>query len=193
MFTGIIKNIGTITNITTSGSNKTFTIKSSLTPHLNIDESIAHNGVCLTVIAIENDTYQVTAIKETLDITTLGQWQLNDAVNLEQAMMLNARLDGHFVQGHVDTKAICKNILNENGSWLYTFEIDIAYKNLIIEKGSICINGTSLTCFNLTDTTFQVAIIPYTYEHTTIHLLKVNDSVNIEFDMIGKYLERKHG
>jgi riboflavin synthase len=191
MFTGIIKNIGTIINITTSGTNKTFTIQSELAHDLKIDESIAHNGVCLTVIGIENNTYQVTAIKETLDITTLGLWQIHDSINLEQAMQLNARLDGHFVQGHVDTKAICKNIINENGSWLYTFEIDIAYKNLIIEKGSICMNGTSLTCFGLTNTSFQVAIIPYTYEHTTIQFIKINDAVNIEFDMIGKYLERR--
>jgi riboflavin synthase len=191
MFTGIIENLGEITAIEVAGENKTFTVKSSLTPELKIDQSVAHNGVCLTVIAINKDEYKVTAIKETLDITASGNWLIGQKLNLERAAKLNARLDGHIVQGHVDSTAKVKSIENENGSWRYTFEFPSTFAPLIISKGSICVDGVSLTAISPSDNTFQVAIIPYTYEHTVFHQYKVEDYVNIEYDLIGKYIFRR--
>ncbi len=191
MFTGIIEHIGKITAIDAAGTNLDLTIQSDITPHLKVDESIAHNGICLTVTKLlAKHAYQVSAIAETISKTTLGNWQVNDLVNLERAMILGARLDGHLVQGHVDTTAICIQALAQDGSWLYIFEIDSQYAPLIIEKGSVCINGTSLTCYNVTNNSFMVAIIPYTFEHTTIHAVKQGSLVNIEFDVIGKYILR---
>ena len=193
MFTGIIETLATITAIETEGTNVTFTLKSSLAHELKIDQSVAHNGVCLTVIKVENNEYSVTAIQETLSKTSLGNWQVGTEVNLERCLMANGRFDGHFVQGHVDQTGICTNITEENGSWLFDFEYDDNSQNITVEKGSICINGVSLTCFNSKNNGFRVAIIPYTYEHTNFKNLKVGDKVNLEFDIIGKYLQKLVG
>ena len=167
-----------------------YTLSSEITNELKIDQSLAHNGVCLTVIAINNDKYTVTAIQETLEKTALKQWQVGHKINLERAMRLGDRLDGHMVQGHVDEVASCTHIEDQNGSWLFRFEYNKASKNITIEKGSICVNGTSLTVVGSEDNTFGVAIIPYTYEHTVFHQLKLGDLVNIEFDMVGKYIAK---
>ena len=193
MFTGIIETLATITAIETEGTNVTFTLKSSLAHELKIDQSVAHNGVCLTVIKVENNEYSVTAIQETLSKTSLGNWQVGTEVNLERCLMANGRFDGHFVQGHVDQTGICTNITEENGSWLFDFEYNDNSQNITVEKGSICINGVSLTCFNSKNNGFRVAIIPYTYEHTNFKNLKVGDKVNLEFDIIGKYLQKLVG
>ena len=190
MFTGIIEKIGVVNDVITSGTNKTFWIQSDYSSELHIDQSVSHNGVCLTVEEIIGNTHRVTAIEETLQKTNLGEWSTHSVINLERCMMMNGRIDGHIVQGHVDTTAICVNIISKNGSWEFTFEINTSFTNLIIEKGSISVNGTSLTIFNVTKNTFTVAIIPFTYEHTNIKDLKINDRVNIEFDMIGKYVQR---
>lgn len=191
MFTGIIETIGKIIQIELEQDNINFTIESNITQELKIDQSLAHNGVCLTVVAINNQQYVVTAVKETLDKTVLGTWKVNDFVNLERALKVGDRLDGHFVQGHVDEIGICKNISNENGSWRFDFKYNKSSKNVNIEKGSIAINGVSLTVFNVNEHTFSVAIIPYTYENTNFSQLKVGDSVNLEFDVIGKYILQK--
>jgi riboflavin synthase len=191
MFTGIIETIGKIIAIEQEQENINFTIESSITQELKIDQSLAHNGVCLTVVAINGKGYVVTAVKETLDKTVLGTWKVNDFVNLERALKVGDRLDGHFVQGHVDEIGICKNIRNENGSWGFDFEYNKNSKNINIEKGSIAINGVSLTVFNVNEQNFSVAIIPYTYENTNFSQLKVGDSVNLEFDVIGKYILKK--
>ena len=190
MFTGIIEKIGIVADIEIKGSNLSFWIESPLSSALKTDQSVSHNGVCLTVEEIIEDKYRVTAIQETLQKTNLTSLKVGDFVNLERCMQMNGRLDGHIVQGHVDTTAICKNIFEKNGSWEFTFEIDPSFSTLIIEKGSIAVNGISLTIFNLTHNNFTVAIIPYTFEHTNIKKLKVNETVNIEFDMIGKYVQR---
>ncbi len=190
MFTGIIEDLGKIENLKTENTNLHITVKSNLTDALKIDQSVAHNGVCLTVVKIENDTYTVTAIKETLDKTNIGNLKINQTINLERAMKLGDRLDGHIVQGHVDQTAICKAVTEENGSWSYTFEYDKSQNNITIEKGSITVNGVSLTVVNSELNTFSVAIIPYTYQHTTFKDLQVNDTVNLEFDVIGKYVKR---
>jgi riboflavin synthase len=190
MFTGIIEQLGTIHSITKSDDNITFGIDSTMAVHLKIDQSVAHNGVCLTVVAIRDNVHFVTAIWETLQKTALGNWQVNHTINLERAMMANARLDGHFVQGHVDATGVCTQALDQNGSWLYTISYPEKFAALIIEKGSICLNGISLTCFDVTMDTFSVAIIPYTFEHTNMHALAVGDTVNIEFDILGKYILR---
>ncbi len=190
MFTGIIEKIGIVADIEIKGSNLSFWIESPLSSALKTDQSVSHNGVCLTVEEIIEDKYRVTAIQETLQKTNLATLKIGDFVNLERCMQMNGRLDGHVVQGHVDTTAICKNIFEKNGSWEFTFEIDPSFSTLIIEKGSIAVNGISLTIFNLTHNNFTVAIIPYTFEHTNIKKLKVNETVNIEFDMIGKYVQR---
>jgi riboflavin synthase len=191
MFTGIIEHLGVIDGIIKDQNNTHLTIKSDLTTALKVDESIAHNGVCLTITKIlDSTTYTVTAIAETLAKTTMGNWQVGQKLNLERAMQIGARLDGHFVQGHVDTTAICTALTTDNGSWLYTFKIDERHAPLVVEKGSVCINGTSLTCYNVTNNSFMVAIIPYTYEHTTIDAVSINSFVNIEFDVIGKYILR---
>ncbi len=190
MFTGIIENTGIITKIERENTNVHFTLISSLAPELKIDQSLAHNGVCLTVVNTDNDRYTVTAIDETLQKTNLGDLKEGDAVNLERAMLMNARLDGHIVQGHVDQTAICTEVLNENGSWIFTFSYDPKLNNVTIEKGSICINGVSLTVVNSIKSSFSVAIIPYTYNHTGFKQMKTGDSVNLEFDVIGKYVKR---
>jgi riboflavin synthase len=190
MFTGIIEAIGTVKNIVQSNTNKSFWVASPLASQLKVDQSLSHNGVCLTVEEINGDMHRVTAISETLDKTNLGNWAVGDEINLERCMQINGRLDGHIVQGHVDTTAICNIVINKIGSWEYTFTMPAAFAINIIEKGSICINGISLTIFNVTNTTFTVAIIPYTYEHTNMKYLQLNDLVNIEFDVIGKYVAR---
>lgn len=190
MFTGIIETLGTITNIEKEGDNFHFTIKSNITSELKIDQSVAHNGVCLTVVKIQGDEYTVTAIKETLDKSNFKYVKIGDVVNLERAMILGARLDGHIVQGHVDQTATCVNVVEEDGSWVYTFEYDKTYNNVTIEKGSITVNGTSLTVVNSINNKFSVAIIPYTYKNTNFHTFKNGSVVNLEFDVIGKYVAR---
>lgn len=190
MFTGIIESVGTVTAVETVGSNQIFWIESSISNNLKIDQSVSHNGVCLTVDALQPGQHRVTAIAETLSKTNLGTWQPGTNVNLERCLQMNGRLDGHVVQGHVDTTATCINRSNKNGSWEYRFEIPIQFASLIIEKGSICLNGISLTIFDLTETQFSVAIIPYTFENTNIKEIALNGAVNIEFDIFGKYLQR---
>ncbi|MFI1770696.1 riboflavin synthase [Thalassobellus citreus] len=190
MFTGIIENIGVISDLKKELDNLHITIKSPITSELKVDQSVAHNGVCLTVVKIVDDTYTVTAIKETLDKTSLGTIEINDKVNLERAMMLGDRLDGHIVQGHVDQTAICTNVEEANGSWVFTFSYDSSLNNITIEKGSITINGTSLTVVNSKKDSFSVAIIPYTYEHTNFHTFKKGTVVNLEFDVLGKYVAK---
>ena len=192
MFTGIIETLGIITAIRKENENLHISIVSSITNELKIDQSVAHNGICLTVIAIENDTYTVTAIQETILKTNLGDWKINDIVNLERAMKLGDRLDGHIVQGHVDQIGICKSIVETDGSWSYTFEYEPAFKNITIEKGSITINGVSLTVVNSKNTEFSVAIIPYTYENTNFKNFKIGTKINLEFDVIGKYVAKLH-
>lgn len=190
MFTGIIESLGTIEEVISQGTGKTIRIRASVTPELKIDQSVSHNGVCLTVEEISTDTYQVTAIKETLEKTNLSTWKTGDLVNLERCMMINGRLDGHIVQGHVDTTATCIDKKEMNGSWEFRFSYPEQFMQLVIEKGSISINGISLTVFNIDRNRFSVAIIPYTYNHTNIKNVRVNDTVNIEFDVIGKYVQR---
>ncbi len=190
MFTGIIETLGEVKELEQENTNLHLTIKSSLTPELKIDQSVAHNGVCLTVIALNGDNYTVTAIDETLQKTNLNTLKVGDAVNLERAMILGARLDGHIVQGHVDQTGTCSNIEFKDGSWFFTFNYDSSLNNVTIEKGSITIDGTSLTVVNSTKNGFSVAIIPYTYEHTRFNSYKIGTVVNLEFDVIGKYVSR---
>lgn len=192
MFTGIIETLGKVVNIEKEGTNIHFTIQSNFTQELKIDQSVAHNGVCLTVVAINNDEYVVTAIQETLIKTNLNNLAVNTFVNLERGMKLGDRLDGHIVQGHVDQTGKCIAIKEENGSWLFTFQYDTNHGNVTIEKGSITINGTSLTVVNSNINEFSVAIIPYTFENTIFKNMKIDDSVNLEFDVIGKYVARLH-
>lgn len=177
--------------MTREGSNTHFWVRSTLAPELKIDQSVAHNGVCLTVVAIEEDTYKVTAVAETLAKTNAGTWQPGDTVNLERAMKLGDRLDGHFVQGHVDATATCIEKQTLEGSWFYRFQFDAAFAGLVIEKGSICLNGVSLTIFDVGVDTFTVTIIPYTYEHTNFQYIEADSVVNVEFDVLGKYLLRQ--
>lgn len=190
MFTGIIETLATVEKIEHEGTNINFYLSSSVTSDLKIDQSVAHNGVCLTVVNINGNTYCVTAIKETLDKSNLKNWQIGDKVNLERCMIANGRIDGHMVQGHVDSTAVCKSVSQEEGSYVFTFDIQPQYAHLIVEKGSVCLNGISLTIFNVGPARFSVAVIPYTYENTNIHQLQPGDEVNIEFDIIGKYLSR---
>ena len=190
MFTGIIESLGKITDLKVDRGNIDFTIESDISKELKVDQSVSHNGVCLTVTDTNNNTHTVTAVKETLDKSSLTNFSVNDLVNLERAMKLGERLDGHLVQGHVDGVAKCLGISVNDGSWIYKFEFDISNEMLLIEKGSICINGVSLTVFDIEENTFKVTIIPYTYENTSFKTLKEGDIVNIEFDMIGKYLAR---
>lgn len=190
MFTGIIETLGTVKNVVKEQENVHLTIESAITSELKVDQSVAHNGVCLTVVDINNNEYTVTAIKETLDKTTIGNLKASDIVNLERAMKLGDRLDGHIVQGHVDETGICTNIKDENGSTIYTFEYNSDKNNVTIEKGSITINGVSLTVIDATNSGFSVAIIPYTWENTTFKTLQIGDTVNLEFDVIGKYVAR---
>lgn len=188
MFTGIIETLGEITNLKKEETNLHLTVKSRLTPELKIDQSVAHNGVCLTVVDIEKDKYTVTAIKETLDKTSLNSLRIGSKVNLERCLQFGGRIDGHVVQGHVDSTGKVVSILNENGSWIYTFSYTKQFDNLIIDKGSVTVNGTSLTVVNPQPQQFSVAIIPYTYENTVFHTLKIGDLVNLEFDVLGKYI-----
>ncbi len=190
MFTGIIESLGKVTNVKVDRGNIDFTIESEISNELKIDQSVSHNGVCLTVTETTNNTHTVTAVKETLEKSSLGSFSVDDLVNLERAMKLGERLDGHLVQGHVDGVAKCIGVSVNDGSWIYKFEFDIKNEMLLIEKGSICINGVSLTVFDVAENTFKVTIIPYTYENTQFKKLKEGDIVNIEFDMIGKYLEK---
>jgi riboflavin synthase len=190
MFTGIIETLGKVTNLVTDKDNLHITIESEITHELKIDQSVAHNGVCLTVVAIDNNQYTVTAIKETLDKTNIGDLNIDAIVNLERAMKLGERLDGHIVQGHVDQTATCTSVKETEGSWLFTFEYDPKLNNVTIEKGSITVNGVSLTVVNSQKNSFSVAIIPYTYEHTNFKTFKVGTTVNLEFDVIGKYVKR---
>jgi len=190
MFTGIIEDLGIINKLVKNGGNLHITVHTSITNELKIDQSVAHNGVCLTVVNIEGGDYTVTAIQETLDKTNLGSLKLNQFVNIERAMKLGDRLDGHIVQGHVDQTAKCTTIIEEEGSWVFTFEYDKGLNNITIEKGSITVNGVSLTVVNSQLNYFSVAIIPYTFNHTTFKTINIGDTVNLEFDVIGKYVKR---
>jgi riboflavin synthase len=190
MFTGIIEDLGVVTDLKPEKDNLLITIKSKIVPELKIDQSVAHNGVCLTVTNKKSDEYSITAIKETLRKTNLNSLQVGDEVNLERAMKLGDRLDGHIVQGHIDQVGWCKIIIKEKGSWIYKFEYDGATKNMTIEKGSITINGVSLTVVGSDINTFSVAIIPYTFEHTNFKSIKEGDIVNLEFDVLGKYIQK---
>ena len=187
MFTGIIESISTVVSLKNEGSNLNISCKSEITNELKIDQSLSHNGVCLTVVKIEDDIYTVTAIKETLEKSNLGGLKIGDKVNLERSMKLGDRLDGHIVQGHVDQKAKCTNIIEENGSWLFSFKYKTS-DNITVEKGSVCVNGVSLTVVNSKDYSFSVAVIPYTYNNTNFHTFEVGTIVNVEFDIIGKYI-----
>ncbi len=190
MFTGIIETLGRVEKIENDKKNTHFTIKTNITHELKVDQSVAHNGVCLTVVAISDDTYVVTAVKETLDKTNLGSLSEKDSVNIERAMKLGDRLDGHIVQGHVDQTAVCTKVSENGGSWTFTFAYDTVVNNITIEKGSITVNGVSLTVVDSRKNQFSVAIIPYTYEHTVFSQFKKGTVVNLEFDVIGKYVAR---
>lgn len=192
MFTGIVESQGIIESVTRDRGNSIFWLASPLSDEFGIDQSISHNGVCLTVDEIAPGRHRVTAVAETLEKTDLGTWKVGDSVNLERSMMMNGRLDGHIVQGHVDTTAVCESVTDQAGSWVYRFQFPHQFGNLIIEKGSICVNGISLTVFNIADNGFSIAVIPYTYHHTNLQSLKVKGLVNLEFDMVGKYINRIH-
>lgn len=192
MFTGIIEDLGIVEALEQENTNLHLTIKSKLASELKIDQSVSHNGVCLTVIDLTASSYTVTAIKETLDKTNLNSLKVGDRVNLERGLKLGDRLDGHMVQGHVDQVGICINVEAQNGSWIYTFEYNPKLGNITIEKGSVTVNGVSLTVVNSKDNGFSVAIIPYTYEHTNFHTFEEGTVVNLEFDVIGKYVSRLH-
>lgn len=193
MFTGIIETTGKVIHIEQEKSNRHFCLESSISSQLKVDQSVSHNGVCLTVTKVEENKHWVTAIDETLQKSSLGNLEVGDNVNLERCMQANGRFDGHIVQGHVDQTGRCIAVKDEHGSWLYDFEYDPSMGNVTVEKGSICINGVSLTCFQSNENRFRVAIIPYTYEHTTFHALKAGDRVNLEFDIVGKYVKRLLG
>ena len=195
MFSGIVEEAATVVAIVKDKANVHFTLRCTFTNELKIDQSISHNGVCLTVVDIKDDTYTVTAIQETLDVSNLGVLKIDDKVNLERSMMINGRLDGHIVQGHVDQTAVCENVREADGSWYFKFKYEMdkemAQKGyLTVDKGSVTVNGVSLTVVNPTDNTFEVAIIPYTYEYTNFHQIEKGTVVNLEFDIIGKYISR---
>jgi riboflavin synthase len=190
MFTGIIETMGTVKEVIPNGSNRVFWVESPISIELETDQSLSHNGVCLTVEESRGHLHRVTAIEETLEKTNLGGWKIGTAVNLERCLKLSDRLDGHLVQGHVDTVATCVKIKGKKGTREYEFEFPKKFAELVIEKGSVCVNGVSLTAFDIKKKTFRVAIIPYTYEHTNFHLLGEGETVNLEFDVIGKYLKR---
>ena len=191
MFTGIIEALGVVKEVVSNGSNRSFLIQSPLSASLKVDQSVSHSGVCLTVEAIEGDSHRVTAIDETIQKTNLATWEVGTIVNLERCLVLNARLDGHFVQGHVDSIGTCLRRVDKDGSWEFDIGFPDQFAELLIEKGSICVNGVSLTAFNVTKDQFTIAIIPYTYEHTNISQVKEGTLVNLEFDMIGKYITRR--
>jgi len=190
MFTGIIETLGKVVELRHELGNLHITVESSIAAELKIDQSVAHNGACLTVVALADGRHTVTAIEETLSKTNIGHLKTGDLINLERCMQMNARLDGHIVQGHVDQTAICTAFIELDGSWEYTFEYDAAIGNITVEKGSICVNGISLTVVNSSDNSFSVAIIPYTFEHTNLQQVRVGSVVNLEFDIIGKYVAR---
>jgi riboflavin synthase len=190
MFTGIVEGLAKVLDISHEQSNITFTLSSPFAEAFNIDQSVAHNGVCLTVVSVQNNDYKVTAIQETLFKTNLADLKIGDEVNVERCMPMNARLDGHIVQGHVDATAVCIDLNELDGSWVYTFEYPLNKQHVTVEKGSVCVNGVSLTVVNSKRNQFSVHIIPYTYEHTTFKSIKVNTKVNLEFDIIGKYVQK---
>lgn len=190
MFSGIVEAFGTVTALCSDQGNLHISVHSPFTHELKIDQSIAHNGVCLTVVEIRDDVYTVTAIAETLSKTNIGNLKEGDKINLERCVKVGERLDGHIVQGHVDQAGLCADVKEENGSWLFTFEYDPSAGSVTVEKGSICVNGVSLTVVNSKESSFSVAIIPYTYEHTNFHAIKKGDKVNLEFDILGKYIAR---
>jgi riboflavin synthase len=190
MFTGIIETMGLVEEIRMNGSNKEFIISSAISNELKVDQSLAHNGVCLTVTAVENGKHHVTAIDETLLRSNLGALKIGESINVERAMSGLSRFDGHLVQGHVDTVGVVNSVLDKDGSWIFTFNFPEENKHLLVDKGSVCINGVSLTVINPNNNTFQVAIIPYTFEHTTFNHLNPGDPVNLEFDILGKYIAR---
>ena len=190
MFTGIIETLGKVEKLEREGGNLHITISCDFAPELRVDQSVSHNGVCLTVVSITGDRYRTTAIAETLEKSNLGQLCVGDPVNLERAMKLGARLDGHIVQGHVDQTAVCTSVEQKDGSWVHTFEYDPERKNLTIEKGSITVDGVSLTVVDSQRDRFSVAIIPYTHDHTRFHTYRVGSLVNLEFDVVGKYVAR---
>jgi riboflavin synthase len=190
MFTGIIETLGTITDLRREQGNLHITVASAISHQLKIDQSVAHNGVCLTVVALADESHTVTAIEETLNKSNLNEIKIGGLVNLERCMQMNARLDGHIVQGHVDQTAVCTGFKELDGSWEYTFQYDTAPGNVTVEKGSICVNGISLTVVNSKANSFSVAIIPYTFEHTNLQQMRVGSTVNLEFDIIGKYVAR---
>ena len=191
MFTGIIETTGKVVETFQSQTNLELWIQSSITQELKIDQSVAHNGICLTVVEISGEVYRVTAVAETISKTNINNWEVGDEINLERALKLGDRLDGHFVQGHVDTKGRCIQIKNKDGSSIFSFEFPKQFAELMIEKGSVCINGVSLTAFDIKKKKFSVTIIPYTFEHTNFKHLRVNDEVNLEFDVLGKYFLRR--
>ncbi len=190
MFTGIIESLATVAQIEQEGTNHHFCFSADLGPELKVDQSVSHNGVCLTVTKANGERYWVTAVKETLAKSNLGALQVGDVVNVERCMLNNGRFDGHIVQGHVDQVGVCKSVSDLNGSWLFRFEYDPEVGNVTVEKGSIAINGVSLTCFDSAANGFSVAIIPYTFQHTNFHRLRAGDRVNLEFDIIGKYVKK---
>lgn len=189
MFTGIVEALGEVVDVTGNGTNRDIIVRASIAHELKIDQSVSHNGVCLTVIALNGDTYTVSAVQETLDRSDLGMLKAGDPVNLERCLRIGDRLDGHMVQGHVDTTVKCIRVEDKNGSWMFRFELP-EHAHLLVEKGSVCLNGVSLTIAELTQTSFSVAIIPYTMEHTTFKNLELGRSVNVEFDVLGKYVHR---
>ncbi|MFC0771676.1 riboflavin synthase [Terrimonas alba] len=191
MFTGIVESTAIVRDVISNGSNKTFWLESPLASEFKVDQSVSHSGVCLTVEEVNGPLYHVTAIDETLQKTNLANWQAGTLVNLERCLAMNGRLDGHFVQGHVDTVGTCVNRIEKEGSWEFEIQFPEKFAELVIEKGSICMNGTSLTIFNVGVNRFTVAIIPFTFEHTNISQLLPGDIVNLEFDMVGKYINRK--
>ncbi|HEX5168991.1 MAG TPA: riboflavin synthase [Cyclobacteriaceae bacterium] len=190
MFTGIVESIGVALSISEERGNKRFRVASAISRELKVDQSVSHNGVCLTVVEANESYHEVIAIQETLDRSNLGALNKGDELNLERCMLANGRFDGHIVQGHVDQTAFVTRIQEQNGSWLFDFEYDPGQENITVEKGSICVNGVSLTCFNSKNNGFRVAIIPYTFDNTNFHFLKLGDLVNLEFDIVGKYIKK---
>lgn len=190
MFTGIIESLGIVKEISTVGTNKSFWIDSSLSTEFKVDQSVSHNGACLTIEEINNNLYKVTAVSETLEKTELGEWKVGSLINLERSLLLTSRLDGHFVQGHVDTTGICVKRKDKKGSHEFEFDFPKKFAPLMIEKGSVCVNGISLTAFDVKKNSFKVAVIPYTFEHTNLQYVQEGNKINLEFDMIGKYILR---